>query len=336
MEIIKNPAETSERAAFFIAISLTFIWLVGLSAILILYPSVLNQVISDQSLTALLLVGFFLPLALIWAAALIARSFAMMRAETKALRISVEKMRQTLQVQVVDESEMRDHWIHSQLAQIAALTKQTDNHISALTKRTQPTAKDIPALRNALALPQEVETTQDDNQAALPLPTNSHNAPSQLTIRDFIKALNFPDNADDTDGFSVLRRAFTDRTVAQLLQNAQDVLTMLSQDGIYMDDLRVDPPAASAWRDYANGERGQAVSALSLVRDRTALTLTKTRLRNDIIFRETTHRFLTRYANILTTFEKTAQDQELFALGETRTAMAFMLLGRVSGAFEAV
>jgi hypothetical protein len=32
-------------------------------------------------------------------------------------------------------------------------------------------------------------------------------------------------------------------------------------------------------------------------------------------------------------FEKTASDQDLTALAETRTARAFMLLGRVAGTF---
>jgi hypothetical protein len=149
-----------------------------------------------------------------------------------------------------------------------------------------------------------------------------------------IKALNFPDNAQDTEGFDVLRKAFNDHKTALLLQSAQDSLTMLSEDGIYMDDLRFEKPGASAWRNFAKGMRGKDIAALGMVRDRTALSLTKTRLRNDDAFRETVHTFLTQFDLMLRDFEDTAEDTELVEMGKTRSAIAFMLLGRVTSAFD--
>ena len=110
---------------------------------------------------------------------------------------------------------------------------------------------------------------------------------------------------------------------------------MLSEDGIYMDDLRVNRPEASTWRNFANGARGNEVAALGMVRDRTALMLSQTRLKNDTAFREKVHIFLTQFDNILAEFAETAKDSELAEMGKTRSATAFMLLGRVSGAFDA-
>ena len=77
------------------------------------------------------------------------------------------------------------------------------------------------------------------------------------------------------------------------------------------------------------------VAALGMVRDRTALTLSRTRLKNDTAFREKALRFLTQFDNIISEFEITAEDGELTEMGKTRSATAFMLLGRVSGAFDA-
>ena len=102
-----------------------------------------------------------------------------------------------------------------------------------------------------------------------------------------------------------------------------------------MDDLRVAQPEASAWRSFAKGARGSEVAALGMVRDRTALTLSKTRLKSDAAFREKVHGFLTQFDHILSEFEETAKDSELAEMGKTRSAIAFMLLGRVSGAFDA-
>ena len=58
-----------------------------------------------------------------------------------------------------------------------------------------------------------------------------------IAIEDFITALNFPESPEDEEGFAALRRAMRDRRIAELVQASQDILTLLSQDGIYMDDL---------------------------------------------------------------------------------------------------
>jgi len=43
----------------------------------------------------------------------------------------------------------------------------------------------------------------DEAQADLPLPTDLKSTDAPITIRELIKALNFPDNAQDTEGFHV-------------------------------------------------------------------------------------------------------------------------------------
>jgi hypothetical protein len=57
-------------------------------------------------------------------------------------------------------------------------------------------------------------------------------------------------------------------------------------------------------------------------------------MREDTIFRDATHHFLRKFDQMLQSFEPNASDEELAELSETRTARAFMLLGRVTGAFD--
>jgi hypothetical protein len=57
-------------------------------------------------------------------------------------------------------------------------------------------------------------------------------------------------------------------------------------------------------------------------------------MRQDTIFRDTAHHFLRQFDKTFQEFEKNASDQEIAALAETRTARAFMLLGRVTGIFD--
>ena len=64
---------------------------------------------------------------------------------------------------------------------------------------------------------------------------NSRDSNASVTIGDFIKAANFPDNANDKDGLGSLRKALEDRDLAKLLHAAQDSLRIMSEDGIYVD-----------------------------------------------------------------------------------------------------
>ena len=57
-------------------------------------------------------------------------------------------------------------------------------------------------------------------------------------------------------------------------------------------------------------------------------------MKQDPIFRDAAHHFLRRFDHMLIEFEKTASDEEIAAMSETRTARAFMLLGRVAGTFD--
>ena len=158
--------------------------------------------------------------------------------------------------------------------------------------------------------------------------------PKALGQFELIRALNFPDNEDDTEGFAALRLALRDPEMRQLVQASQDVLTLLSQDGIYMDDLHVDPASPDLWRQFANGSRGARVEALGGVTDPVALGGIGKRMRDDTIFHDSALHFLRRFDKLIAAFAPHAQDDALLALAETRTARAFMLLARAAGTFD--
>ena len=101
-----------------------------------------------------------------------------------------------------------------------------------------------------------------------------------------------------------------------------------------MDDLIPDSSRPEIWRRFAKGERGKTVSSLGAIRDRSSLALATGRMRQDVVFRDTVHHFLRKFDQTFAIFEKNATDQEIQKLTETRTARAFMLLGRVTGSFD--
>jgi hypothetical protein len=57
-------------------------------------------------------------------------------------------------------------------------------------------------------------------------------------------------------------------------------------------------------------------------------------MKQDTIFRDAAHHFLRRFDQSFAEFEKRASDEDIIAAADTRTARAFMLLGRVTGTFD--
>lgn len=279
--------------------------------------------------TIMVLVAIFLPLALIWVAAVTARTARAMKAEAQRLQEAIDSMNLAWQA----SNGVARPSVEQKLAEIATSAKQTENAIATFTSRRDGDATQPSADRKAAFVPAPT-VRPGEEQPTLALGTPAEDLASPVSVADFVLALNFPDSQDDKDGIRALRRTLDDRNLAKLIRAAQDVLTLLGQDGIFMDDLKPDRARTDVWRRFANGERGKSVAALGGVRDRSSLALTAARMRQDTIFRDASHHFLRQFDRTIAEFEKNASDQEMAELAETRTARAFMLLGRVTGTFD--
>lgn len=279
--------------------------------------------------SVMLLVAIFLPLALIWVVAATARSTRAIRAEAQRLQSTIDGMRQALAAQ----SAVNRPAVEKRLEEIATAARQAESAIATFTSRRDGEAAQAATERKAALVPPRPKTPPEE-QPTLALGTPAEALAAPISAVDFVRALNFPDSPDDKDGIRALRAALEDRSLAKLIRAAQDVLTLLGQDGIYMDDLRPDRAKPELWRRFANGERGKTIAALGGVRDRSSLALTAGRMRQDTIFRDAAHHFLRQFDRAVAEFEKDASDQDMVELAETRTARAFMLLGRVTGTFD--
>ncbi|SFR97296.1 hypothetical protein [Yoonia litorea] len=263
----------------------------------------------------------FMPLLFVWLVLSNARAARMTRDEMFRLQSALDDLRQ---IQLAQQAEKPSH---------ATAEPNRPAEQAAPVRTEAPTAKfatrrEVSRLITPRAAPQ---SPADQPTLALDVPED---APQPLAGPDLIRALNFPDDERDTEGFAALRRALRDRQARRLVQASQDVLTLLSQDGVYTDDFNPDPVAPDLWRQFAKGDRGKDVDRLGAIRDRDALAIAAARMREDTIFRDTVHHFLRRFDEMLVTFEAQATDTDLIALSNTRTARAFMLLARASGTFD--
>lgn len=334
--IYDKPKGKNITSVEIIALALSLVWMLG-AVVFFLTMGSANAVEAGNlgGLRFLVtMLAIFMPVAMIWVAATAARSSRVMREESQRLQAAIDAIRQSYvsQAQAGRQSAPDVSTVARKLDQIAEAQRKTETTLANLSAGRE---REAIAARKALPAPSEkTDAGETDEQVALPLGTPSEDMAPPLERADFIRAVNFPETAEDKAGFDALRRALADRHAKQLIQAAQDILTLLSQDGIYMDDLNPDMARPEVWRKFASGERGRSVAALGGVRDRSSLALTAGRMRQDPIFRDVAHHFLRRFDQTFAEFADGATDSEISALSDTRTARAFMLLGRVAGTFD--
>ena len=325
--IYDRPKRDGISGVEVIAIALSVVWLVGAAVFFLTLPEETTPSTDRDGLRFLMtMLAIFMPVAMIWVAATAARASRVMREESQRLQAAIDAIRQAY----ISQSQNRDFGnepsVTRKLDEIAAATRKTETALATFSSRREVPNND----KRAKPAP----APESDDQPALALGTTAEDITLPLGNSDFIRAMNFPETAEDEVGFAALRRALQDRQARQLVQASEDVLTLLSQDGIYMDDLRPDRARPELWRRFAKGERGQQMAGLGGVRDRSSLALSAGRMREDIIFRDAAHHFLRKFDQMLAAFEPSASDEDIIALSETRTSRAFMLLGRVTGTFD--
>ena len=321
------PARERSTGAELAAVVVSLAW-IGVAAIYFVYKPV------EGGTLGLVMTGLIvlLPIALLWVAVSMSRSVRSLRDEAARLQAAVDAMRNAFVAHNQTGAGSLKPSVEKKLDEIAAAQRQTETALATFTSR-RDTALTVPSadLKAALVAPQ---AWTGDEQPGLALGTPAEDLRAPLSVVDFIRALNFPETPEDKAGFRALRLALDDRTTSKLIRAAQDVLTLLSQDGIYMDDLKPERAKPEVWRRFAQGERGRAISALGGVRDRSSLALTAGRMREDPVFRDAAHHFLRQFDRTFQEFEKNASDQDMAEFAETRTARAFMLFGRVTGTFD--
>lgn len=312
MSLIARIATLARRDAMTvagIALSAAWVFLVGL--FWLLSP---GDGAAEGGLARLAtIIGTILPLALIWIAVSTARAIAVLRAEAEDLRDRLARMREAA-------SPRPPRGLPDTGA--AADPDGPPRNPAPMSARPLP---------RALADPRPQPAAP---HAAPPPAARTIGAPAvPVDAETLIRALDFPDGPEDAQAIAALRHALRDPDHARVLRAAQDVVTLLAGQDLYMDDLNPDPAPPALWRRFAQGARGSAVAPLGGIRDGAALDTAAALLEADEIFRDTAHHFLRHFDSLLTRQVPGMDDAQIAVLAQTRSARAFMLLGRIAGLF---
>ncbi|MCX8508053.1 MAG: hypothetical protein ORN49_04095, partial [Rhodobacteraceae bacterium] len=137
-----------------VAVSLLWLALVGV----FFFHSGLTQGPGGALGTVMVLVAIFLPLALIWVAAMTARTTRAIRAEAQSLQLTIENMRQALMTQGRPAMERR-------LEEIATSARQTESAIATFTSRRDGEATQPSADRKAALVTPRPDPSGEDQPA---------------------------------------------------------------------------------------------------------------------------------------------------------------------------
>lgn len=165
------------------------------------------------------MMSIFLPVAMIWVAATAAKASRVMREESARLQSAIDAIRQAYIAQSQGRDLAGESSVVRKLDEIAETARNTETALA-----TFHSSRDVSGAPAATAA--VTQAAPEVEQPALALGTQAEDAPTPLGSDDLIRALNFPETAEDEDGFAALRRAMRDRGVAQLVTAAQDILTL--------------------------------------------------------------------------------------------------------------
>ncbi|SIS80632.1 hypothetical protein [Paracoccus saliphilus] len=301
---------TDRNTEMIIGLALSVAWLLLLLLFWLLIPGETHP--ESGGMTRILTItGVVMPFALIWMAVGIARAINKLREEAAELRGNL-----------------------SQLQELAAKRPKpasAEPIVTGAQPLRQPAAK-APA-RAAKPVPPAARPAHPASQPQQASLRFDAPEPVEIPSEILIRALNFPDDANDQETIAALRMALKDHETARVLRAAQDVVTLLAEHDVYMDELPPDPVPPAIWRRFAEGERDEIAAKIGGIHDEIALETATALLRGDEIFRDTAHHFLRHFDVLLTRDTPRLDDEQLAALADTRSARGFMLIGRAAGVF---
>lgn len=332
------------------ATALSAIWLGGVIAYAAgffgLFESTLLTPRSASALEiALFLLAALAPITLFFYGALLSYKAEEIRVETARLSSAIDALR----VAVLPRSVPSAHELANALTTAARSTLSEEKtalaaalaQIDAALAETQSMVEQIQGRESEARRAAKTTGTvakADREQPGLPFAADTQIAragEAGIPWHDVVSALQFPKDESDRKGFEILRRVVTDREFAELLQAAEDTLSLLAEDGLYMEDMQPDVAPLTVWRTYADGARGREVAAIGGITDEVALAISRARLRNDSVFRDTALHFLRRYDRLIERMNRELGDDTIIQeAADTRTGRAFMVMARVTGVFD--
>lgn len=240
------------------------------------------------------------------------------------LNASIEKLsdRQTQVENKIEKISMQANQLHNKLIKISSKITPQERNLGII-EQTEP----------------KIEQNFINDQLELNIQRKNNGRSEEAFQNKFLswdmllRALNFPNDENDLEGFTALNLARENNTIFQFLQVSEDFLNLLAQDGIYLDDLKIDPPSVKAWVNFINNKQNEHCKKLTCSGIDEHIKTLKIRLKSDVVFRDTALMLMRRFDKLLQDRLESAEDHQIFKIADTRSGKAFLVVGKISDAF---
>jgi hypothetical protein len=329
----RPPSPRLERISA-ATLGVSAIWLALVGAYAIGWFGARGAAGADALTVLLFLLAAIAPVTLFSVSAALLRRAEAIRDETAALRAALPAFDLAPRTEAGDPDAMlraAREAMAAETADLAARLERMEARLDAALAGGAPSAPPKPARPASTR-----KRAEPHGQPALPFAEDVSPPPQRsLTWDDLVRALDFPRDERDAEGFAALEAALTDSEFRALLQAAEDVLALLAASGLHMEDFEPETPSPEAWAAYAEGARGAKAAAVGGLHDPEAVETVKERTRTDAVFRDAGLVFARRWnALVRRVVRDLGPDPVLARLGDTRSGRAFMLLARALGAFD--
>ena len=244
--------------------------------------------------------------------------------EMVKLNSSLTKLRNKQQTteRTIEKISAKTHQLESKLTKINSYGKTQHKELEPNNQDQLTFENPIPADQLELDISETYRKLSDDSLSE-----------DFMNWDLLLKALHFPNDANDTIGFEALNIARKDNLVLELLRVSEDFLNLLAHDGIYLDDLTVEAPSVEAWRNFINTDKKVSYKKLSCIGIDESIKKLKIRAKMDAVFRDTALMLFRRFDKLLRDRAETAEDHQIFKISATRSGKAFLIVGKISDIF---
>lgn len=150
-----------------------------------------------------------------------------------------------------------------------------------------------------------------------------------LDKQTLIRAFNMPNDENDSEGYDAIELVIKIESLEKLLRNSHELLFTLADYDLIMDDLEIDMGLISTWRRFAADSAVGSVSSLGGTGTFVEIAKVSGILAENSNFESLADTFNKQMEEFISKVIPQLSDDEIRELAETRTFLAFLLLGQV-------
>ena len=184
--------------------------------------------------------------------------------------------------------------------------------------------------------PEYDEPAGEINDTTFSLPMSSDEVKGEsrldewnLDTKTLIRAFNMPNDENDSEGYDAIEAAIKIESLDNLLRNSHELLITLADYDLIMDDLEIDMGLITTWRRFAADSAVGMVSSLGGTGTFVEIDKVSSILTENSNFESLANTFNKQMEEFMSKVIPQLSDDEIRELAQTRTFLAFLLLGQV-------